>query len=850
MTLSRFQKHRMKRIYFILILWLSAASVFAQKAVLFGTITNLETGIPVEFATIYIENTNTATESSAKGAYRLEIEADTKQRMIVSRIGFTTASALIPSMAVGTKRYINIKLSPQQSDLEIVVRESRIEDVGMVREEVSELKLLPSVSGNLESVLPSIALGVTAGTGGELSSQYNVRGGNYDENLVYVNDFEIFRPQLIRAGQQEGLSFPNIDLIRDLSFSSGGFQSKYGDKLSSVLDIKYKRPEESRGSISMSMLGASAHIEGSKRLGANAYNKFRYLIGARYKTSKYILGSLDTKGEYLPEFTDIQAYLTYDISRNLQVGLLGNYNNSVYEFTPTERSTTLGLITQALRFTSVFEGGELDRFKNGTTGLAFTFVPEREKNPLYLKFLASNYQSNEEENFDILGFYRLAEIETDLGSDDFGTEVAVLGVGTQQQFVRNYLFNRIYNVAHKGGFELQLDGDKVASHFFQWGVKYQNEYFDDRLNEWERLDSAGFSLPINTEELQIATVLKSENEIRSSRISGYVQDSYTYLDEDIREIKLTGGVRANYRDISKEFIISPRVQLLYKPLTWENDISFKLSGGVYYQPPIYREMRRPDGTVNLDLKSQKSLHLVGGLSYDFYWKSMSEKPFRLITEVYYRKLSNLVSYEVDNVRIRYSGENDAEGYATGIDIRLNGEFVPGAESWINLSFLSTKENIIDIDHLQYNSDNPENPLVQSSVPRPTDRLMSLSMFFQDYLPNNENFKMHLNLSVGSGLPFGVKDNNRVYRNTFRYKPYHRVDIGFGYQLWKKDWAKLKPHHPFKFAQEAWLSVEVFNMLEVSNVANNTWIKTVTDEQFAIPNFLTSRRINLRLRVDI
>jgi len=825
-------------------------SIIGQQAIVFGSITDLETGLPVEFATVYIENTSNASESDSKGKYRLEIEPDTKQRLIVSRIGYTTASAIVPAMKSGAKRYINVKLSPQQSDLEIVVRESRIEDAGMVKEEVTELKLLPSVSGNLESVLPSIALGVTAGTGGELSSQYNVRGGNYDENLVYVNDFEIFRPQLIRAGQQEGLSFPNIDLIRDLSFSSGGFQSKYGDKLSSVLDIKYKRPEETKGSISMSMLGASAHIEGSKRLGANAYNKFRYLIGARYKTSKYILGSLDTKGEYLPVFTDVQAYLTYDISRDLQVGVLGNYNNSVFEFTPSERSTTLGLITQALRFSSVFEGGELDRFKNGTTGVAFTYVPERDKNPLYLKLLASNYQSNEEENFDILGFYRLAEIETDLGSDDFGTEVAVLGVGTQQQYVRNYLFNRIYNVAHRGGFEWQIDGDAVTSHFFQWGVKYQNEYFDDRLNEWERIDSAGFSLPISTEELQLSTVLKTENEIRSHRISGYLQDSYTYLDEDVREIKFTGGVRANYRNVSKELVVSPRAQLLYKPLTWENDVSFKLSGGVYYQPPIYREMRRPDGTVNLDMKSQKSLHLVGGMSYDFYWRSMSDKPFRLITEVYYRKMSNLVSYEVDNVRIRYSGENDAEGYARGIDIRLNGEFVPGAESWINLSFLSTRENIIDIDHLQYNRDDPDSPLVQESVPRPTDRLMSLSMFFQDYLPKNENFKMHLNLSVGTGLPFGVKDNNRVYRNSFRYKPYHRVDIGFGYQLWKRDWGKMKPHHPFKFSRDAWLSVEVFNLLEVANVANNTWIKTITDEQFAIPNFLTSRRINLRLRVDI
>lgn len=838
--------------FFIFSLLFAFSSLYGQseKAVVFGNITDLETGLVVEFATVYIQNTNIATESGLDGSYRLEIDADKKQRLVVSRLGYNTASILVKEMTPGSKRYVNIKLAAQESDIEIIVTESRIEDVGMVREEVSEFKSLPTASGNLESVLPSIALGVSSGTGGELSSQYNVRGGNYDENLVYVNDFEIFRPQLIRSGQQEGLSFPNIDLVRDLSFSSGGFQAKYGDKLSSVLNIKYKRPEETKSSISASLLGASAHIEGSKRLGANAYNKFRYLVGARYKTSKYILGSLDTKGEYLPEFTDIQAYLTYDISRSLQVGVLGNFNKSVYEFTPTTRSTTLGLITQALRFTSIFEGGEKDRFTNGTSGVAFTYVPERDKNPLYLKLLASNYQSNEEENFDILGFYRLAEIETSLGSDDFGTEVAVLGVGTQQQYVRNYLFNRIYNIAHKGGFELQTESDAITSHFFQWGLKYQNEYFNDRLNEWERIDSAGFSLPINTEELQLASFLKTENEIQSNRFSGYVQDSYSYLDEGVREMKITVGVRGNYRDLNKEFVLSPRAQFLYKPLSWDKDISFKMSGGIYYQPPIYREMRRPDGTVNLGLKSQQSTHLVGGMSYDFYWKSMSAKPFRLITEVYYKTMSNLVSYEVDNVRIRYSGENDSEGYATGIDIRLNGEFVPGAESWINLAFLSTKENILNVDHLKYNPEDPDSPIVQSSVPRPTDRLMQLSMFFQDYLPNNENFKMHLNLSVGTGLPFGVKDDNQIYRNTFRFKPYHRVDIGFGYQLWKEDWKNKRPHHPFKFSKNAWLSLEVFNMLEVSNVASNTWIKTVTDQQFAIPNFLTSRRINLRLRVEI
>jgi len=827
-------------------------SIIAQDAVVFGRVTDIDSKKAIDFVTVFLEGTSIATETDENGEYRLEIEAGTTATIKFSRIGYIDASAVIPAMASGDKRYVNIKLAPESSDLEVVVRESRIEDIGMVREEVGELLKLPSASGNLESVLPSIALGTSGGTGGELSSQYNVRGGNYDENLVYVNDFEIFRPQLIRTGQQEGLSFPNIDLVRDLSFSSGGFEAKYGDKLSSVLDIKYKRPEETKGSVSASLLGASAHIEGSKRLGANAYNKFRYLLGARYKTTRYILGSLDTKGEYLPDFTDIQAYLTYDLNRSLQLAFLGNFNNSQYNFTPTERSTTLGLITQALRFTSVFEGGEKDKFTNGTTGLSLTYVPQRKRDPLYLKLLLSNYTSSEQESFDILGFYRLSEIETGLGSDDFGSEIAVLGVGTQHSYTRNYLFNRISSITHKGGVELQLndDADHLSSNFIQWGAKVQQEVFDDRINEWERLDSAGFSLPVNEENLLLTSALKAENSISVMKFSGYLQNSYSTRKADVYEFKLNGGVRLSYRDLNDELLFSPRFQLLYKPLSWNSEVAFKLSGGVYYQQPFYREIRRLDGTINNELKSQKSTQLVAGLAYDFYWKRMSRKPFKLITELYYKKLENLVSYEIDNVRIRYSGENDAEGSVAGLDIRVNGEFVPGAESWINLSFLKASETLVDVQHLKFNTEDPDVPEEVDFVPRPTDQFMTLAMFFQDYLPNNENFKMFLNLAVGTGLPFGIKDNNQVYRNTFRYKPYHRVDIGFGYQLWKSEWRKNKPKHPLRFAQNAWLSLEVFNLLEVANVANNTWIKTITNSQFAIPNFLTSRRINLRVRFDL
>lgn len=818
----------------------------SQTATVFGSVVDYDTREPIELATIYISNSNVV-ESDLDGLYRIEVPSAEDLTLSISRVGYQDASIQLSPMPSGAKRNINFKLISTSNNLEIVITESKIEDVGMVREEVVELKKIPSTTGNFESILPHIALGASSGSGGELSSQYNVRGGNYDENLVYVNDFEIFRPQLIRSGQQEGLTFPNIDMIRDLSFSSGGFESKYGDKMSSVLDIRYKRPEEHKASVGVSLLGASLHLEGSKRVGANAYNKLRYLVGARYKTNRYLLSSLDTEGEYTPNFSDIQAYITYDLTKDLQLGVIGNYNYSQYNFTPVSRSTALGLIDFALQLSTAYDGQEEDQFINGMGGVSLTYVPERDKNPLFVKLLASRYSSNEIEKFDILGFYRLAQINTDLGSDNVGEEIAVLGVGTQHNFARNYLFNTISNVHLKGGIELQND-ENDNSHFIQYGVKYQHETFDDELNEWERIDSAGYSIPYTGNDIVLNSVLKSRNILSNDRVEAYLQNSYTYNDAESHELRMTAGVRAAYRSLNKETLISPRAEILYKPLGWKREVAFKLGGGLYYQPPFYREMRRLDGTVNTDLKSQKSIHLIGGISYDYYWESISKKPFKLIAEMYYKKMDNLVSYEVDNVRIRYSGENDATGTAMGLDLRINGEFVPGAESWVNLSLLRVRESLNDVQHLKREIGASESQEV-ADVPRPTDRFMNLSMFFQDYLPSNENFKMHLNFSVGTGLPFGLKDNNEVYRNTYRYKAYHRVDLGFAYQLWDNAWKEKKPKHPLRFAEKAWLSLEVFNLMDVRNVASNTWIKTITNQQFAIPNYLSSRRINLRLKMD-
>lgn len=841
------------RIVFTFFIIAVALSINAQeRGTIFGTVKDALSEEAVDLVTIYIKDTNTATESDEQGKYRFEVPANQKLILVFSRIGYKETEVEVRSISPTSQRRIDIEFPPADSEIEVVVTESRIDDAGMIREDVEELKLLPTTTGNLESVLPHIALGASSGSGGELTSQYNVRGGNYDENLVYVNDFEIYRPQLIRAGQQEGLTFPNIDLIQSLSFSSGGFEPKYGDKMSSVLDIRYKLPEKFKSSFGMSMLGGSAHFEGSTTVGKDSYRKFRYLLGARYKTTKYLLGSLDVSGEYTPNFWDIQGYFTYDLTRDLQLGVITNFNKSEFQFVPETRNTALGLIDFALQLFTEFEGQEIDDFTTLMGGTSLTYLPDRDKNPFFLKFLASTYQSDENERFDIIGRYSLRQIESSLGSDNFGDVIAELGSGTQHQYVRNFLQANVTNLELKGGIDFQKElpeEGKSTSHFIQWSAKYQIERIDDYLNEWERLDSAGYSLRYDTTQLNLYNVIKSDQApLTSNRFSAYLQDTYTWRQDSTGEMKLAFGVRASYWDLNKEFIVSPRAHFLYKPFNAKKDISWKLAAGLYFQPPFYRELRQFDGTVNNNVLSQKSAHIVGGFTWDFYMKRMSSKKFRFITEIYYKKLWDIVSYEIENVKIRYSGENDASGYIAGIDLRVNGEFVPGAESWFNLSFLRARESLDGVTHLQREIGATEAEEVET-VARPTDQFMNLSIFFQDYLKNNDNIKMHLNLTVGTGLPYGLRDNNRVYRNTYRFSPYHRVDIGFSVLLWDESRKERKTKHPLRFTKRTWLSLEVFNMMKVENQASNTWIKTIFNQQFAIPNYLTSRRVNLRLKMD-
>ena len=837
-----------------LLLLCSCALAQVETAAISGRVTDGVNGNPAEFVTIYIDGSTTAVESAANGRYLISVPAGEDFTLVFRRVGYRESRVEVDELPPGGRQQIDVDLAPAASDIEVVVRSSKvIEDGGMIREQPEALRLLPSTTNNLESLLPHIALGVSSGSGGELTSQYNVRGGNYDENLVYVNDFEIYRPQLIRQGQQEGLTFANPNLIRSLSFSSGGFESRYGDKLSSVLDIKYRRPDSTRGSLDLSFLGGGAHLEGSRRLGPRNHNRFRYLLGARYKTTRYLLGSLDTRGEYQPNFVDLQGYFTYDFSPQLQVGLLANYNRSIYNFDPERRQTAFGGFFETLQLSTDFAGAERDDFLTQMAGLSLTYIPERKRNPLFLKLLASAFRSDENEAVSIGGDYRLGQLDIDLGSSTFGEVVNELGSGTQQQFIRNFLDIQVYNAELRGGLELNTGtAQTTRAHFLQWSAKVQHERVNDFINEWERLDSAGFSLPFNEDAVELFSVLKTENILQSNRLSGYFQDTYTWRREDRADLRLSAGLRATYWDLNGELVVSPRAQLLYKPLGGTKDITYKLAAGRYAQPPFYREMRRFDGSVNRNLRAQKSTHFVAGLTSDFYYGRRNPKKFRLITEAYYKQLRDLVSYEIENVRIQYSGENDASGYVTGLDFRLNAEFVPGAESWLNLSLLRARENLTGVQHREVvGRDSLGDAILENidDVPRPTDQLFRLSLFFQDYLRNNPNFRTHVNLTVAGGLPFGFPGDNREVRNPLRFNTYHRIDLGFSFRLFDRATSPRAETSLLRFTRQTFLSLEVFNLMKVANQAGNTFIKTILLQQYAVPNRLTGRRINLRLRMD-
>jgi len=699
---------------------------------------------------------------------------------------------------------------------------------------------LPSPTGNIEDIIKT-QIGVSSNN--ELSSGYSVRGGNFDENLIYVNDIEVYRPFLVRSGQQEGLSFANPYMVQNINFSAGGFEARYGDKLSSVLDITYKKPLKFEGNASASFLGGNVQLEGISKNRLVAWN-----IGTRYRSNVYLLKGLDTKGEYRPSALDFQTFLTFDVNPKLKIEFLGNLNNNKYLVIPANRETTFGTVNDALKFTVYFDGKELMQYNTTMAGLSATFKPNGKTR---LKFISSVYRANEEEIYTVQGQYYIDQLEADLGKPSFGQVAFNRGIGTFINNGRNYLTASVVNFEHKGSHVIN------ESSQFLWGGRLQLENIEDKLSEWKSMDSAGYLVPYSANSIELTDVYKTKISLPSQRSQLYSQYNLTKSLKDSSTFFLTAGVRANYWTVNEQLLISPRVTMAYKP-KWKADWMFKLSSGLYYQPPFYRELRGLDGKVNTTVKAQQSIHIV--FSGDYIFK-MWERPFKLITALYYKNLSSIIPYEVDNVRIRYFANNNTKGYATGIDLRINGEFVKGVESWASIGLMRTYEYSKDnIHYIYYNKRNEEiirgytfDQVKADSVqvdpgfiPRPTDQLVTFGLFFQDYLPKAPAFKFNMNLQFGSGLPFGPPTHIR-WQQVLRMPPYRRVDAGFAYNVLKSG-REFKRKSATNHLKEMWVYLEVFNLLQVQNTVSFTWIQDVTGNRYAVPNYLTNRQLNLRLQI--
>ena len=787
-----------------------------------GTITDEENNT-LPSVNIAILNTSIGATSLNDGSYNMEVPANKSMVVAYSFIGYEIEKIRLPMLKRGQNYTLNIQLKAKNTLLnDVIVKDKKSRKESFNRIKPKHVKILPGSQGGIEAILKTLP-GVSSAN--ELSSQYSVRGGNFDENLVYVNGIEVYRPFLIRAGQQEGLSFVNTDMVSSILFSAGGFEAKYGDKMSSVLDITYKRPRENAASLQLSMLGGSAHFEGASKNG-----RFSYLVGARHKTNEYVLNAMDTKADYIPKFSDLQTFINYELNTNWQISFLGNISKNEYTMIPENRDTEFGTLNEALKLTIFFEGKEVDKYETYFGALSTTYQPSTHLN---LQFTTSAFQTFEQENFDILGEYWLYQLENNLGSDDFGNIAFDRGVGKYINHARNSLNARVMNFSHKGNYnneDLKVD----------WGFRAQKEEIEDKISEWNLIDSAFFNYPHPNDniggeadpnqQIVMSELLKTQINLSSYRNSGYMQFS-----KDINNITINAGTRGSYWTYNEELLLSPRATIAYAPL-WEKDIVFRAASGIYYQSPFYKELRTPEGTLNSNIKAQKSTHYVMGADYLFYsWG----RPFKWITEVYYKNLENLIPYKVDNVRIQYLANDLSNGYAKGIDMKINGEFVSGVESWASLSVMKTEEDIVG-DYI-INADGSSSEA--GFIPRPTDQRVNFSMFFQDYIPGNPNYKMHLNLIYGTGLSFGPP-NSEKHQDVLRIPDYRRVDIGFSAVL--KDENKKSRIKWLNAFNSIWVSAEVFNLLDINNTVSYLWVADITGRQYAVPNYLTARQLNAKL----
>lgn len=793
---------RLKICLTVLIALLTMCSM-AQKVTIKGRVTD-ENHKPIEIANISIVGEPVGTVADLNGYYSLT--CDSKDSLVVaySMIGYQTRKRTFrnPTDTI-TVNIILPSSSLALQAVEIVDKERQMgstQKIGMP----DRIRLQPSASGNsIEDIIKSQA-GVSSHN--EMSSQYNVRGGNFDENSVYVNGIEVYRPLLIRAGQQEGLSFINPDMVGSIAFSTGGFEAKYGDKMSSVLDITYRKPRDFESTVSASLLGASAYIGWGN-------DKVSISNSVRYKSNNYLLGTLDTKGEYNPSFVDYQAYFDWRITKKLSLSLIGNISRNEYNFTPSDRRTSFGTLEDIKEFKVYFSGWETDLFRTMFGAASLNFTPN-EYHMLTLQ--ASAFQTKEEETYDILGEYWLNDINTDRS----------MGIGGYMEHARNYLDANVHTVSLNGKHYLK-------SHDLRWGAEWKAERFTDNQREWELHDSVGYNIPNIDGEMRPVYSLTSRTSCSSNHLSAYMQDTYKFSCS-AGVLSINAGARIAYWDWNNEFLFSPRASVGLIP-KFNKEMTFRFSTGVYYQTPFYKEMRdtiTADGittvTLNKKIKSQRSIHVV--LGYDYHFRIFG-RPFKFTAEAYYKKLDNLIPYNVDNVRIIYYGENCAKGYATGLDMKLFGEFVPGTDSWITFSVMDTKEKIKGGDW----------------IPRPTNQTFSASLYFTDYFPGTERWKMNLQGVYADGLPFGPPHSGRE-KHTFKAPAYMRVDIGMSYRLLDNE-ERIYRTGIRQYLKNVWLGVDAFNILGINNVNSYYWVKDISNHNYAVPNYLTGRRINARLLIE-
>lgn len=797
-----------KRLYILSLLLLIASVGYAQVKI-FGKVIDAEEQ-PIEFATVRIAGTAVGATTGLDGSYSLSVAESDTIEIIFTCIGYKEHKQKLISPSGNVN--VNAKLFKTTRELEAIeVTEYKKQTGGMQTLDAGQLKVGPNASGNaVEGLLTTIA-GVSSKD--EMSSQYSVRGGSYDENSVYINGIEVYRPQLISSGQQEGLSIINPSLVGSIEFSTGGFSAEYGDKMSSVLDITYRQPESFEGNVAASLMGAEAAI-------GQSTGKFSQLHGIRYKRNTTLLSSLETKGEYDPSFFDYQTNLRLKLNDQWNISFLGNIAMNNYKFTPKTRSTSFGTSQNVKEFTVYFDGKERDRFETYFGALELNYDVNKSTG---FTLLASGFLTNELVAYDISGEYWLDEAGTNDGENSVGGEI---GVGKYLEHSRNRFQAGVFTLGLKGHTSLNR-------HNLQYGLEYRNQQIYDRTSEWEQRDSAGYSLPNIDNKLEMIYNLTSKHDLTTNKLSWYAQDTYRLM-VNAGLFTFNGGLRMSYWDFNNEFLVSPRISIGYIP-EFNNSLSFRLSGGLYYQSPFYKEFRETKtdengnsyAELNRDIKSQRSIQLILGGDYTF---RALDRPFKITAEAYYKKLDDIIPYELDNLKIVYSGRNEADGFIAGIDFKFFGQFVPGTDSWFSFSLMKTQENLNGV-----------------KVPRPTDQRYSFGVFFNDYFPKFPKLKFSLKGIISDGFPMTPPQVSRDV-SYFRAPAYKRLDIGFQYQLVGGEKDGVRPYNFWRHFKSIWIGVDVFNLFDFSNVSSYYWVTDVNNIQYAVPNYLTRRQFNVNLSV--